>query len=120
MNRRSQRMHSQNLHSQDLHSDRRNFTKHMLSASAFAAGALMSGRSLSFTDQLYAAGEELRRQGRACILLWMQGAPSQFETFDPKRAKTLGVRRNQLPPASPEFIMQKRCLRSRRKPINGA
>src|SRR5262249_50898746 len=25
-----------------------------------------------------------RRQGRACILLWMAGGASQFETFDPK------------------------------------
>src|SRR5271166_407708 len=31
-----------------------------------------------------AAADELRRQGRACILLWMAGGPSQFETFDPK------------------------------------
>jgi hypothetical protein len=27
---------------------------------------------------------ELKRQGKACILLWMAGGPSQFETFDPK------------------------------------
>lgn len=27
---------------------------------------------------------ELERQGMSCILLWMQGGPSQFETFDPK------------------------------------
>ena len=26
----------------------------------------------------------LRKQGMACILLWMQGGPSQFETFSPK------------------------------------
>ena len=26
----------------------------------------------------------LRQQGMACILLWMQGGPSQFETFSPK------------------------------------
>jgi hypothetical protein len=31
-----------------------------------------------------AAAHELRRQGKACILLWMAGGPSQFETFDPK------------------------------------
>jgi uncharacterized protein (DUF1501 family) len=30
------------------------------------------------------AAAELRRRGRACILLWMAGGPSQFETFDPK------------------------------------
>src|SRR5215470_6774961 len=28
--------------------------------------------------------EEMRKQGMACILLFMQGGPSQFETFDPK------------------------------------
>src|ERR1700742_3357287 len=28
--------------------------------------------------------EEIKRKGRACIILWMQGGPSQFETFDPK------------------------------------
>jgi uncharacterized protein (DUF1501 family) len=30
------------------------------------------------------AAEELRKRGKACILLYMRGAPSQFETFDPK------------------------------------
>src|SRR5262245_58973852 len=34
--------------------------------------------------RLRAAAAEMRRQGRACILLWMAGGPSQFETFDPK------------------------------------
>src|SRR4051794_24882323 len=34
---------------------------------------------------------ELKKQGKACILLWMAGGPSQFETFDPKPgAKTQG------------------------------
>jgi hypothetical protein len=28
--------------------------------------------------------EELRKHHKACILLWMAGGPSQFETFDPK------------------------------------
>ncbi len=27
---------------------------------------------------------DLRERGMACILLWMQGGPSQFETWDPK------------------------------------
>lgn len=30
------------------------------------------------------AAEQLRRRGKSCILLYMRGAPSQFETFDPK------------------------------------
>jgi Protein of unknown function (DUF1501) len=49
-----------------------------LSAAAIAAGAL------PWRDALGFEADELRRQGRACILLWMQGGPSQFETFSPK------------------------------------
>jgi hypothetical protein len=44
------------------------------------AGALAG---LGWTNPLQAAAA-LRRKGRACILLWMAGGPSQFETFDPK------------------------------------
>src|SRR5262249_48374530 len=28
--------------------------------------------------------EELKKRGMSCILLWMQGGPSQYESFDPK------------------------------------
>ncbi|MEZ6058901.1 MAG: DUF1501 domain-containing protein [Planctomycetaceae bacterium] len=51
---------------------------HTVSASALAAG------TLGFRDVMAAAAEGLRAQGRSMILLWMQGGPSQFETFDPK------------------------------------
>lgn len=37
-----------------------------------------------FGGLLTARADELRRQGRSLILLWMAGGPSQFETFDPK------------------------------------
>jgi len=47
-----------------------------------AGSAAVAG--LRWSDQLSAFGDELRRQGKACILLWMAGGPSQFETFDPK------------------------------------
>src|SRR5438477_3102877 len=40
--------------------------------------------TLSFTDLMTAQAGELRKRGMACILLWMQGGPSQFETFSPK------------------------------------
>jgi uncharacterized protein (DUF1501 family) len=49
-----------------------------LSAAALAAG------SLTWRDAVAMEADELRRQGKACILLWMQGGPSQFETFSPK------------------------------------
>jgi hypothetical protein len=46
------------------------------------AAATLAGPS--FTDLLALHADELRRNDMACILLWMQGGPSQFETFDPK------------------------------------
>src|SRR5947207_12262839 len=39
---------------------------------------------LGLLDNLVASADELRRERKACILLWMSGGPSQFETFDPK------------------------------------
>ncbi len=47
-----------------------------------AGGGGPGGRRWS--DCLSARADEIRRQGKACILLWMAGGPSQFETFDPK------------------------------------
>jgi hypothetical protein len=51
---------------------------HAVSASALAAG------TLSFRDVVTVKADDLRKQGRSMILLWMQGGPSQLETFDPK------------------------------------
>jgi len=48
-----------------------------------AAGGL-GAATVSWRDQLSLQAAELRRQNRACILLWMHGGPSQLETFDPK------------------------------------
>jgi hypothetical protein len=53
------------------------------------AGAA-AGATLNFTDSIAAAAPELRKQGRACILLFMNGGPSQFETFDPKPGADTG------------------------------
>lgn len=47
-------------------------------ASAAAAGAF------NFRDVMSLQAADLRKEGRALILLFMQGGPSQFETFDPK------------------------------------
>ncbi|MCI0357374.1 MAG: DUF1501 domain-containing protein [Planctomycetaceae bacterium] len=55
---------------------RRDFLK-CIPAAALAAGAV------SWQDAMIASAADLRRQGKACILLWMQGGPSQFETFSP-------------------------------------
>src|SRR5438552_16149574 len=40
--------------------------------------------AVSWLDYLTLHAEELRKAHKACILLWMSGGPSQFETFDPK------------------------------------
>jgi hypothetical protein len=49
---------------------------------------------LSWLDRLALHAEELRKARKACILLWMAGGPSQFETFDPKPgAETQGPTR---------------------------
>jgi hypothetical protein len=39
---------------------------------------------MSWTDAICLSAEDLRKRGMACILLWMSGGPSQFETFSPK------------------------------------
>jgi uncharacterized protein (DUF1501 family) len=50
-----------------------------------SAGALAAaGMFTSWTDQVSYAAESLRKQGKRCVLLWMEGGPSQFETLDPK------------------------------------
>ena len=49
-------------------------------AGAAAVGTLRLG----WRDMLLAQANELRRRGKAMILLWMDGGPSQYETFNPK------------------------------------
>jgi uncharacterized protein (DUF1501 family) len=57
---------------------RRSFV-HSLS---IAGAAGLAG--LSWRDRVLADAPALQKQGKAVILLWMQGGPSQLETFDPK------------------------------------
>lgn len=62
---------------------RRHFLQHIgLGATALAG--------LSWMDQLRAAAPEMRKNGMSCILLFMRGGPSQFETFDPKPSTDTG------------------------------
>ena len=56
---------------------RRDFLRAAAAASA-AAGVM------SWTDKIVMSADDLRQRGMACILLWMGGGPSQFETFSPK------------------------------------
>lgn len=50
------------------------------SLTASAAGVA----ALGWRDLLTARADELRKQGKSMILLWMDGGPSQFESFNPK------------------------------------
>jgi uncharacterized protein (DUF1501 family) len=57
--------------------NRRGFLRRVGAGAAGLAG-------LSWFDRLTLHADELRRQQKAVILLWMAGGPSQFETLDPK------------------------------------
>lgn len=69
--------------SRDGRVQRRDFLRSISLASA-AAG------TLGFADNMMLHAEDLRRRGMSCILLWMQGGPSQFEVFSPKSGNTGG------------------------------
>src|SRR3954454_9867255 len=60
---------------------RRDFLK---TISLGALAGTFAGGMLNWTDLVTAQASELRKRGMACILLWIQGGPSQFETFSPK------------------------------------
>ena len=61
--------------------DRQRLTRRRL-LKAMPAAALLGGACLSDTIAVHA--DELRRSGKAMILLWMAGGPPQTECFDPK------------------------------------
>jgi uncharacterized protein (DUF1501 family) len=77
---------------------RRDFLKG-ISLGALAGG--LSGGLLNWTDLVTAQAADLRRRGMACILLWMQGGPSQFETFSPKPGHANGGETKAIPTAVP-------------------
>lgn len=65
----------------------------MISRRAFASG-LTAGAAgsavLGWKGVLTLQAAVLRERGMSCVLLFMRGAPSQFETFDPKPGTTNG------------------------------
>jgi hypothetical protein len=52
--------------------------------------AALTAGGMDWSTYMTTQAAELRKQGKACIVLWMQGAPSQFETFSPKPGHTNG------------------------------
>ncbi|MEW4489580.1 DUF1501 domain-containing protein [Thalassoglobus sp. JC818] len=49
-----------------------------------AGGGFASLAGAGFLKSLGVNAEELKRQGRSCIMVFLNGAPSQMETWDPK------------------------------------
>src|SRR5438477_3537619 len=64
---------------------------------AGAAGAAVLG----WKDAVTLNAAELRKRGMACILLFMNGGPSQFETFDPKPGTSNGGPTKGIPTSIP-------------------
>ncbi len=62
--------------------------EHRVHRRLFLQGAMASGiASVASFNGLFsipALAEETKKQGKKCILLWLCGAPSQFEMWDPK------------------------------------
>ncbi len=63
-----------------------------LSRRSFLCGLSTAGLAgaLNFRAAMAVQAAELRKEGRSMILLYMQGAPSQLETFDPKPGTETG------------------------------
>ena len=61
-------------------------TRHSLSRRRFLYGtsAVAAAGTMNFRDAMSVQADELRKRGKAMIFLFMQGGPSQLETFDPK------------------------------------
>src|SRR5208283_3909122 len=49
-----------------------------------SAAGVLSGVSVPWFETLAQAAAVRRPRGKSCILLWMDGGPSQQHTFDPK------------------------------------
>src|SRR5712691_1084324 len=56
----------------------------VLSRRTFLRSVVAGAAGLGLFETVAAHAQELRRRDMSCILLFMNGGPSQFETFDPK------------------------------------
>jgi len=56
---------------------------------SIAAGAGLAG--LGWTDLMALSADDMRKRRMSVVVLWMQGGPSQFETFDPKPEHANGM-----------------------------
>lgn len=63
---------------------RRHFMSHLAGATAMVGPSLMMGRTIR------ANAEELKKQGKSCILMWMGGGPSTIDMWDLKPGAATG------------------------------
>lgn len=63
---------------------RRHFVKHLAGASAMAGTAAVMGNSIQ------AQAEEMRKNGKSAVLLWMGGGPSTIDIWDLKPGAVTG------------------------------
>ncbi|MEC7604012.1 MAG: DUF1501 domain-containing protein, partial [Planctomycetota bacterium] len=79
----------------DHHWHRRSFLQGLAqgtAASMFSFGGLFSNQAMA---------EQVQKQNKKCILLWLCGAPSQFETWDPKPGTATGGPFKSIPTSLP-------------------
>ncbi len=62
-----------------------------------AAAGLLSAVSVPWFEAVARSAAVRRPRGKACILLWMDGGPSQQHTFDPKPTGELRAARTSVP-----------------------
>ncbi|KAA5539194.1 DUF1501 domain-containing protein [Roseiconus nitratireducens] len=70
-------------------SDEHRVHRRLFLQGTMAAGAA-SVASFNGLFSIPALAEETKRRGKKCILLWLCGAPSQFDTWDPKPGTATG------------------------------
>src|ERR1035438_5217650 len=71
----------------------------VFSRRTFLRSAAVGAAGLGLFDTLTAHAQELRRREMSCVLLYMAGGPSQFETFDPKPGHANGGPTQAIAPA---------------------
>lgn len=77
---------------------------HRLHRRLFLQGSLAGAASVASFQSLFsvpAFAESAKARGKRCILLWLCGAPSQFETWDPKPGRPSGGPFGSIPTSIP-------------------
>ncbi|MCH1504656.1 MAG: DUF1501 domain-containing protein [Verrucomicrobiales bacterium] len=91
---------STNVSSQDCGSPDHTMHRRRFLQGAVASGAI-STMSWSGLFSVPAFAEQVKRSNKRCILLWLCGGPSQFETWDPKPGTSTGGPFGSIPTAIP-------------------